>query len=165
MNGGALVSLRYLQLNILHRIYSSADGCSQSLGWEHYEVHEPEPHILLFKYVRSKCPRTLDSNSLQTADQLSATRGSTLIYSFHNSASTTSASRWSMFSSLRHYATTNYVTPPRRCSVDSNSSFQLYYLLVVAAGYLLMLSLVCIKPPAITKFYRCPRGSPLYSIL
>ena len=22
----------------------------QSLGWEHYEVHEPEPHILLFKY-------------------------------------------------------------------------------------------------------------------
>lgn len=24
----------------------------QSLGWEHYEVHEPEPHILLFKYVR-----------------------------------------------------------------------------------------------------------------
>lgn len=24
----------------------------QSLGWEHYEVHEPEPHILLFKYAR-----------------------------------------------------------------------------------------------------------------
>lgn len=24
---------------------------SQSLGWEHYEVHEPEPHILLFKSV------------------------------------------------------------------------------------------------------------------
>jgi hypothetical protein len=23
----------------------------QSLGWEHYEVHEPEPHILLFKYA------------------------------------------------------------------------------------------------------------------
>jgi hypothetical protein len=22
---------------------------AQSLGWEHYEVHEPEPHILLFK--------------------------------------------------------------------------------------------------------------------
>ena len=21
----------------------------KSLGWEHYEVHEPEPHILLFK--------------------------------------------------------------------------------------------------------------------
>ena len=25
----------------------------QSLGWEHYEVHEPEPHILLFKYVQT----------------------------------------------------------------------------------------------------------------
>ncbi|CAK7268711.1 endoplasmic oxidoreductin-1 [Sporothrix epigloea] len=24
-------------------------GINQSLGWEHYEVHEPEPHILLFK--------------------------------------------------------------------------------------------------------------------
>jgi cyclin-dependent kinase regulatory subunit CKS1 len=21
----------------------------QSLGWEHYEIHEPEPHMLLFK--------------------------------------------------------------------------------------------------------------------
>jgi len=28
-------------------------GITQSLGWEHYEVHEPEPHILLFKYVRT----------------------------------------------------------------------------------------------------------------
>lgn len=28
--------------------------CLQSLGWEHYEVHEPEPHILLFKYVSSQ---------------------------------------------------------------------------------------------------------------
>jgi len=26
-------------------------GITQSLGWEHYEVHEPEPHILLFKCV------------------------------------------------------------------------------------------------------------------
>ncbi|KAJ5180377.1 Cyclin-dependent kinase regulatory subunit [Penicillium capsulatum] len=26
-------------------------GITQSLGWEHYEVHEPEPHILLFKLV------------------------------------------------------------------------------------------------------------------
>ncbi|TKA72469.1 Cyclin-dependent kinases regulatory subunit [Cryomyces minteri] len=25
-------------------------GITQSLGWEHYEVHEPEPHILLFKW-------------------------------------------------------------------------------------------------------------------
>ena len=28
----------------------------QSLGWEHYEVHEPEPHILLFKFGAS-CSR------------------------------------------------------------------------------------------------------------
>lgn len=27
----------------------SAHRILQSLGWEHYEVHEPEPHILLFK--------------------------------------------------------------------------------------------------------------------
>ena len=24
-------------------------GVTQSLGWEHYECHAPEPHILLFK--------------------------------------------------------------------------------------------------------------------
>ncbi len=32
----------------------SADMVMQSLGWEHYEVHEPEPHILLFKYVLAR---------------------------------------------------------------------------------------------------------------
>ncbi|KAI9755409.1 MAG: Cyclin-dependent kinases regulatory subunit (Cell division control protein cks1) [Lichina confinis] len=31
-------------------------GITQSLGWEHYEVHEPEPHILLFKYGLSLPP-------------------------------------------------------------------------------------------------------------
>ncbi|KAF9075686.1 regulatory subunit of cyclin-dependent kinase [Rhodocollybia butyracea] len=24
-------------------------GIQQSLGWEHYEVHAPEPHVLLFR--------------------------------------------------------------------------------------------------------------------
>lgn len=24
-------------------------GITQSMGWEHYEVHAPEPHILLFR--------------------------------------------------------------------------------------------------------------------
>jgi len=24
-------------------------GITQSLGWQHYEIHVPEPHILLFK--------------------------------------------------------------------------------------------------------------------
>jgi len=29
-------------------------GITQSLGWEHYEVHAPEPHVLLFR--RAKAP-------------------------------------------------------------------------------------------------------------
>jgi cyclin-dependent kinase regulatory subunit CKS1 len=32
-------------------VWCELTTASQSLGWEHYEVHEPEPHILLFKYV------------------------------------------------------------------------------------------------------------------
>jgi len=24
-------------------------GITQSLGWEHYEIHTPEPHVLLFR--------------------------------------------------------------------------------------------------------------------
>lgn len=31
-------------------------GITQSLGWEHYEVHEPEPHILLFKRLLNYQP-------------------------------------------------------------------------------------------------------------
>ncbi|GAA94869.1 uncharacterized protein L969DRAFT_254292 [Mixia osmundae IAM 14324] len=30
-------------------------GITQSLGWEHFEVHAPEPHILLFR--RDKAPQ------------------------------------------------------------------------------------------------------------
>jgi len=37
-------------------------GITQSLGWEHYEVHEPEPHILLFKYVPLCPPKHLKSH-------------------------------------------------------------------------------------------------------
>ncbi|KAH7027434.1 oxidoreductin [Microdochium trichocladiopsis] len=33
-----------------------AIGITQSLGWEHYEVHEPEPHILLFKATLTMRP-------------------------------------------------------------------------------------------------------------
>lgn len=29
-------------------------GITQSLGWSHYEVHTPEPHILLFKRAISQ---------------------------------------------------------------------------------------------------------------
>ncbi|KAI0780631.1 CKS-domain-containing protein [Trametes elegans] len=28
-------------------------GITQSLGWEHYEVHAPEPHVLLFRRPKS----------------------------------------------------------------------------------------------------------------
>jgi len=27
-------------------------GITQSLGWEHYEVHAPEPHVLLFRRTK-----------------------------------------------------------------------------------------------------------------
>jgi len=33
-------------------------GITQSLGWEHYEVHEPEPHILLLKRPMNNQPPT-----------------------------------------------------------------------------------------------------------
>lgn len=36
-------------LKLLHEEEWRGLGITQSLGWEHYEVHEPEPHILLFK--------------------------------------------------------------------------------------------------------------------
>lgn len=41
-------------------------GITQSLGWEHYEVHEPEPHILLFKYGIS--PSSVRSYKLTSLD-------------------------------------------------------------------------------------------------
>jgi len=28
-------------------------GITQSLGWEHYEVHAPEPHVLLFRRAKN----------------------------------------------------------------------------------------------------------------
>jgi len=33
-------------------------GVQQSRGWEHYEVHHPEPHILLFRRPRHTDPAT-----------------------------------------------------------------------------------------------------------
>ncbi|KXN92196.1 Cyclin-dependent kinases regulatory subunit [Leucoagaricus sp. SymC.cos] len=37
-------------------------GITQSLGWEHYEVHAPEPHVLLFRR-----PRNYEPPNMQTA--------------------------------------------------------------------------------------------------
>ncbi|KAJ3993406.1 cyclin-dependent kinase regulatory subunit [Lentinula boryana] len=31
-------------------------GITQSLGWEHYEVHAPEPHVLLFRRRKDYVP-------------------------------------------------------------------------------------------------------------
>ncbi|BFZ61945.1 Cyclin-dependent kinases regulatory subunit (Cell division control protein cks1) [Saitoella coloradoensis] len=36
-------------LKILHEDEWRGLGITQSLGWQHYETHVPEPHILLFK--------------------------------------------------------------------------------------------------------------------
>ncbi|KAH7313567.1 oxidoreductin [Stachybotrys elegans] len=36
-------------------------GITQSLGWEHYEVHEPEPHILLFKWTSAQAGQGIRS--------------------------------------------------------------------------------------------------------
>jgi len=31
-------------------------GIAQSLGWQHYEIHAPEPHVLLFRRSKSSVP-------------------------------------------------------------------------------------------------------------
>ena len=36
-------------LKIFHEDEWRGLGITQSLGWQHYEIHAPEPHILLFK--------------------------------------------------------------------------------------------------------------------
>lgn len=36
-------------LKILYEEEWRGLGITQSLGWQHYEIHAPEPHILLFK--------------------------------------------------------------------------------------------------------------------
>ncbi len=33
-------------------------GIQQSLGWVHYEIHRPEPHVLLFRRPLGTDPRT-----------------------------------------------------------------------------------------------------------
>ena len=33
-------------------------GVQQSRGWEHYEMYNPEPHILLFRRLKGTDPQT-----------------------------------------------------------------------------------------------------------
>jgi len=40
-------------------------GVQQSLGWVHYEIHKPEPHILLFRRPLGTDPRTGQSEGTQ----------------------------------------------------------------------------------------------------
>jgi len=42
-------------------------GVQQSLGWVHYEVHRPEPHILLFRRPVGTDPRTGGTGAAQAA--------------------------------------------------------------------------------------------------
>ncbi|KAF8205796.1 regulatory subunit of cyclin-dependent kinase [Mycena galopus ATCC 62051] len=51
-------------------------GITQSLGWEHYEVHAPEPHVLLFRRPKDFVPRsvTLHSPAPQHANSKAARR-------------------------------------------------------------------------------------------
>lgn len=42
-----------------------AIGVQQSLGWVHYEVHKPEPHILLFRRLLGTDPKTGKSTQAQ----------------------------------------------------------------------------------------------------
>jgi len=36
-------------------------GVQQSQGWVHYEIHKPEPYILLFRREKEKTPDTVIS--------------------------------------------------------------------------------------------------------
>ena len=43
-------------LRILSETEWRGIGITQSLGWEHYEVHAPEPHVLLFRRAKNPQP-------------------------------------------------------------------------------------------------------------
>jgi hypothetical protein len=54
LEGGLVVKRAPTRRSVIHPREKFSNNCLQSLGWEHYEVHEPEPHILLFKSVNCK---------------------------------------------------------------------------------------------------------------
>ncbi|KAL7063063.1 hypothetical protein AAHC03_01573 [Spirometra sp. Aus1] len=37
-------------------------GIQQSVGWVHYMIHEPEPHIILFRRPRTDIPNTVSTS-------------------------------------------------------------------------------------------------------
>ena len=50
------------RLPVPHRLLSETEwrmlGVMQSRGWQHYEVHKPEPHVLLFRRPLGTDPHT-----------------------------------------------------------------------------------------------------------
>ncbi|EST05042.1 Cyclin-dependent kinase, regulatory subunit [Kalmanozyma brasiliensis GHG001] len=47
-------------------------GITQSMGWEHYEVHAPEPHILLFRREKDFLEKYQAAQAQQAAAQAQA---------------------------------------------------------------------------------------------
>ncbi|KAJ3551778.1 hypothetical protein NM688_g4512 [Phlebia brevispora] len=48
-------------------------GITQSLGWEHYEVHAPEPHVLLFRRPKN-FDEQLKRREAEIQQQMQATK-------------------------------------------------------------------------------------------
>lgn len=59
-------------LRILSETEWRGIGITQSLGWEHYEVHAPEPHVLLFR--RAKAPAAQPARAPAAASKTAATK-------------------------------------------------------------------------------------------
>ncbi|CAE6527922.1 unnamed protein product [Rhizoctonia solani] len=57
-------------LRILSETEWRGIGITQSLGWEHYEVHAPEPHVLLFR--RAKAPAAQSARAPAAAGKSTA---------------------------------------------------------------------------------------------
>lgn len=50
-----------------HRLMTEREwralGIQQSYGWEHYMIHAPEPHVILFRRPRTDVPADVSSKS------------------------------------------------------------------------------------------------------
>mmetsp|Transcript_104023 Transcript_104023/g.320877 ORF Transcript_104023/g.320877 Transcript_104023/m.320877 type:complete len:105 (-) Transcript_104023:332-646(-) len=50
-------------------------GVTQSRGWAHYEIHRPEPHILLFRRLLGTDPQTGKVPDAKVAEAATAAAG------------------------------------------------------------------------------------------
>jgi cyclin-dependent kinase regulatory subunit CKS1 len=61
------ISKRMPRSRLLSESEWRALGVQQSRGWVHYEIHRPEPHILLFRRTLGTDPTTgLTSNQVRS---------------------------------------------------------------------------------------------------